>query len=144
MIKEIKKMPCVAQWMYFLNCLFMDRGNVKQNLEIILKAIAQVKEGYSIYIAPEGTRNATDTLLEFKEGSKKMEKLEIIEKLKNENSELLKLMRLRMIEIKKVHKKGYLTEIEQAIEMISKLKLLENLSYNYFENEKFIALLEEN
>ena len=82
-------------------------------------------------------------LLEFKEGSKKMEKLEIIEKLKNENEELLKLMRLRMIEIKKVHKKGYLTEIEQTIEMISKLKLLEHLYYNYLENEKFIALLEE-
>ena len=72
-----------------------------------------------------------------------MEKLEIIKELKNNNTELLKLMRLRMIEIKKVHKKGYLTEIVQAIEMISKLKLLENLSYNYFENEKFIALLEE-
>ena len=72
-----------------------------------------------------------------------MGKLEIIEKLKNENAELLKLMRLRMIEIKKVHKKGYLTEIEQAIEMISKLKLLEHLYSNYLENEKFIALLEE-
>ena len=72
-----------------------------------------------------------------------MKKEEIIKKLKNENAELLKLMRLRMIEIKKVHKKGYLTEIEQAIEMISKLKLLENLYYNYLENEKFIALLEE-
>ena len=70
--KEIKKMPCVAQWMYFLNCLFMDRGDVKQNLNIILRAIALVKEGYSIYIAPEGTRNATDTLLEFKEGSMKI------------------------------------------------------------------------
>ena len=72
-----------------------------------------------------------------------MEKLEIIEKLKNENKEILKLMRLRMIEIKKVHKKGYLTEIDQAVEMISKLKLLEHLYYNYLENEKFIALLEE-
>ena len=72
-----------------------------------------------------------------------MEKLEIIEKLKNKNEELLKLMRLRMIEIKKVHKKGHLTEIEQAIEMISKLKLLENLLSNYLQNEKFIALLEE-
>ena len=72
-----------------------------------------------------------------------MKKEEITKELKIENKELLKLMRLRMIEIKKVHKKGYLTEIEQAIEMISKLKLLENLSYNYFENEKFIALLEE-
>ncbi|MCI5730775.1 MAG: 1-acyl-sn-glycerol-3-phosphate acyltransferase [Eubacterium sp.] len=69
---EIKKMPCVAQWMYFLNCLFMDRGDVKQNLNVILSAISLVKEGYSIYIAPEGTRNATDTLLEFKEGSMKI------------------------------------------------------------------------
>lgn len=72
-----------------------------------------------------------------------MEKLEIIEKLKNENAELLKLMRLRMIEIKKVHKKGYLTEIEQAIEMISKIKLLEDLLSNYLQNEKFISFLEE-
>lgn len=69
---EIKKMPCVAQWMYFLNCQFMDRGNVKQNLNIILNSIALTKKGYSIYIAPEGTRNATDELLEFKEGSMKI------------------------------------------------------------------------
>ena len=72
-----------------------------------------------------------------------MEKLEIIKELKNKNAELLKLMRLRMIEIKKVHKKGYLTEIDQAIEMISKIKLLEHLLSNYIKNEKFIALLEE-
>ena len=72
-----------------------------------------------------------------------MEKLDIIEKLKNENAELLKLMRLRMIEIKKVHKKSCLTEIEQAIEMISKNKLLESLLTDYLKNEKFIALLEE-
>ena len=69
-----------------------------------------------------------------------MKKEEITKQLKIENKELLKLMRLRMIEIKKVHKKDY---FEQAIEMISKLKLLEHLYYNYLENEKFIALLEE-
>ena len=72
-----------------------------------------------------------------------MKKEEITKGLKNNNTELLKLMRLRMIEIKKVHKKGHLTEIDQAIEMISKLKLLEHLYYNYLENERFIALLEE-
>ena len=72
-----------------------------------------------------------------------MKKEEITKELKTENAELLKLMRLRMIEIKKVHKKGYLTEIDQAIEMISKIKLLENLLSNYLQNEKFIALLEE-
>lgn len=69
-----------------------------------------------------------------------MKKEEITKELKNENKELLKLMRLRMIEIKKVHKKDYL---DQAIEMISKLKLLEHLYYNYLENKKFISLLEE-
>lgn len=69
---EIKKMPCVAQWMYFLHCQFMERGNVKQNMNIILNAISLVKDGYSIYIAPEGTRNATDELLPFKEGSMKI------------------------------------------------------------------------
>lgn len=69
-----------------------------------------------------------------------MKKEEITKELKNKNAELLKLMRLRMIEIKKVHKKDY---FEQAFEMISKLKLLEHLFYNYLENEKFIALLEE-
>ena len=72
-----------------------------------------------------------------------MKKVEIIEKLKNDNTELLKLMRLRMIEIKKVHKKGHLTEIGQVIEMISKLKLLEHLLSNYLKNETFIAFLEE-
>ena len=69
-----------------------------------------------------------------------MKKEEITKELKIENKELLKLMRLRMIEIKKVHKKDY---FEQAIEMITKIKLLEHLYYNYLENEKFIALLEE-
>ena len=72
-----------------------------------------------------------------------MEKLEILEDLKNSNKVLIKMMRLRMIEIKKVHKKGHLTEIEQAVEMIGKLKLLEHLYYNYLENEKFISFLEE-
>lgn len=69
---EIKKFPVIAQWMYFLNCLFMDRGDMKQNMGVILNAISLVKEGYSIYIAPEGTRNAEDTLLPFKEGSMKI------------------------------------------------------------------------
>ena len=73
-----------------------------------------------------------------------MKKEEITKGLKKNNTELLKLMRLRMIEIKKVHKKGYLTEIDQAIEMISKLKLLENLLSNYLQNENFILFLEEN
>ena len=69
-----------------------------------------------------------------------MKKEEITKELKNENKELLKLMRLRMIEIKKVHKKDY---FDQAVEMISKIKLLENLLSNYLQNEMFISFLEK-
>lgn len=72
-----------------------------------------------------------------------MKKEEITKGLKKNNTELLKLMRLRMIEIKKVHKKCHLTEIDQAVEMISKIKLLENLLSNYLQNENFISFLEE-
>lgn len=67
--KEIGKFPVIAQWMYFLNCLFMDRDDMKQSMGVIVHAIALIKSGYSIYIAPEGTRNDRDTLLPFKEGS---------------------------------------------------------------------------
>lgn len=34
---EIKKFPVIAQWMYFLNCLFMDRGDMKQNMGPLTK-----------------------------------------------------------------------------------------------------------
>lgn len=70
--KEISKFPVIAQWMFFVNCLFMDRDDIKQSLGVIIHAIALVKGGQSIYIAPEGTRNATDKLLPFKEGSMKI------------------------------------------------------------------------
>lgn len=67
--KELKKFPCVKHWMGFLKCLFLDRENPKEGLKTILQGIAQIKEGYSIFIMPEGTRNQEDTLLPFHEGS---------------------------------------------------------------------------
>ncbi|MBQ6537764.1 MAG: 1-acyl-sn-glycerol-3-phosphate acyltransferase [Eubacterium sp.] len=68
----LRKFFCIAQWMWFLDCMFIERDNIKQSLEVILKAIALVKSGTSVYISPEGTRNPTDELLEFKEGSMKI------------------------------------------------------------------------
>lgn len=67
--KEIKKFPCVNHWMGFLKCLFLDRENPKEGIKTILQGITQIKEGYSIFIMPEGTRNHKDSLLPFHEGS---------------------------------------------------------------------------
>lgn len=69
---SIKKFPCIAQWMYFLNCMFLDRNDIKSGMQMIKDSISLIKQGISVYISPEGTRNPTDTLLPFKEGSFKI------------------------------------------------------------------------
>lgn len=71
--KENKKVPFLAQWMINLNCLFLDRNDIKQGLNTILKAIELVKDGYSMCIFPEGTRNKEEgPFLPFHEGSFKI------------------------------------------------------------------------
>lgn len=70
--KEMMKIPFLSWWMYFVNCLFLDRDNIKEGLKTILAAIAKAKEGISIFIFPEGTRSHTDELLPFHDGSFKV------------------------------------------------------------------------
>ncbi len=70
--KELRKAPLLNVWMHFLYCLFLDRQNMKEGLKTILKAIEQVKNGISVCICPEGTRNHEDELLPFKDGSFKI------------------------------------------------------------------------
>jgi len=70
---ELAKVPLLSIWMRNLHCLFLDRGDVKAGLKTILAAIDLMKNGTSICIFPEGTRNKVDgTLLPFHEGSFKI------------------------------------------------------------------------
>lgn len=71
--KETSKIPSFRVWMKYAKCLFLDRDDIKQGLQTILSAIEYVKQGISIFIFPEGTRNKTDeALLPFKAGSFKI------------------------------------------------------------------------
>ncbi len=71
--KEIKEKPFLAQWMWFMNCLFLDRDDIKSGLKMILDAIEKIKSGVSIFIFPEGTRCKEEgEMLDFKEGSFKI------------------------------------------------------------------------
>ena len=70
--KEIARIPFLRTWMKLLQCLFLDRDDIKQGLKTVLKGIEQVKAGYSVFISPEGTRNHNDDMLPFKEGSFKI------------------------------------------------------------------------
>ena len=70
---SVKKVPVLNLWMNRVHCLFLDRSDIKQGLKIILEAIEKIKNGISIFVFPEGTRNRTPgTILEFKEGSFKI------------------------------------------------------------------------
>lgn len=70
--KEIGRIPFLRTWMRLLQCLFLDRDDIRQGMQTVLKAIEQVKAGYSIFISPEGTRNHGKEMLPFKEGSFKV------------------------------------------------------------------------
>ena len=70
--KEIEKVPMISWWMKYLNCLFLDRDDIRQGMKVILTGIELMKEGTNIFIAPEGTRNSSDELLPFHEASFKL------------------------------------------------------------------------
>ena len=71
---SMNKIPSLRVWMRHLYCLFLKRDDMKQGMQVILQAIAYVKQGISICIFPEGTRNKGEelSLLPFKEGSFKI------------------------------------------------------------------------
>lgn len=69
---ELKKVPILGTWMKNINCVFMDRKDLKQSLETILKGIKLLKEGKSLVVFPEGTRSKSDTMGDFKAGSFKL------------------------------------------------------------------------
>lgn len=69
---ELEKVPILGTWMKSINCVFMDRKDLKQSLETILKGIKLLKEGKSLVVFPEGTRSKSDTMGDFKAGSFKL------------------------------------------------------------------------
>lgn len=71
--KEIEKTLMLAWWMKLLHCQFMDRKDIRKGLECIKKCCEEIKQGYSMVIYPEGTRNKTaEPVLDFHMGSFKI------------------------------------------------------------------------
>ena len=71
---SIEKIPSLRVWMRYLYCLFLNRDDMKQGMKVILQAIDYIKQGISICVFPEGTRNKGEELsmLPFKEGTFKI------------------------------------------------------------------------
>ena len=70
---SLMKAYLLRDWMKKLYCLFLNRENPREGLKTILQGIENIKNGISMCIFPEGTRNKVgDEMLPFKEGSMKM------------------------------------------------------------------------
>ena len=70
---ENAKVPVLHKWMCHLNCLFLDRKDLKAGAKMIIDAVHKIKSGISIFIFPEGTRSRDeDVTLPFHEGSFKI------------------------------------------------------------------------
>jgi len=71
---SMAKVPLLSIWMKRLYCLFLNRTDIREGMKTILAGIEQMKNGISMCIFPEGTRNKEPDapMLPFKEGSFKM------------------------------------------------------------------------
>lgn len=69
---ELKKVPILREWMEQINCVFMDRNDLRQSVKTIIEGIKLIKEGKSLVIFPEGTRSKGGPMGEFKGGSFKL------------------------------------------------------------------------
>lgn len=69
---ELGKIPLLKMWMKKINCIFLDRDDIRAGMQVILKAIENVKLGISVFIYPEGTRHHDEYVHDFKAGSFKI------------------------------------------------------------------------
>ena len=69
---EMDKFLLLNWWMRNINCLFLDRQDMRSGVQMIKDGAELIKKGHSMVICPEGTRNQQHEMLPFKEGSLKM------------------------------------------------------------------------
>lgn len=68
--KELAEIPFLKQIKDCTNSFPMDRGDIRQSMEVILNVIKEVKKGRNYLIFPEGTRSRNgNQMLEFHGGS---------------------------------------------------------------------------
>lgn len=70
--QELQNMPIVNKWFDALGCIYIDRDDLRKALKSIMEGINELKNGQSIVLFPEGTRNMSNEIKPFKEGGFKL------------------------------------------------------------------------
>ncbi|MFV0425117.1 MAG: lysophospholipid acyltransferase family protein [Bacilli bacterium] len=69
---SILKVPIISHYMKIMDCLFLDRENVKSGMKMIKDGGDLLKKGVNLVIFPEGTRTDSGIMRDFKSGSLKV------------------------------------------------------------------------
>lgn len=69
--EEIGRIPFFSQWIIYMKCVLIARGDARKALTAILQAAKLLQQGHSLVLYPEGTRSTDGLLGEFKAGSLK-------------------------------------------------------------------------
>lgn len=72
---SLGKIPIMHYWMKRIDCLFLNRNDLRDGVRMVLDAIKKINSGVSIWLFPEGTRCKSKNpleLLEFKQGAFKI------------------------------------------------------------------------
>ncbi len=66
---EIQRVPLIGRIFEAFGTVFVDRSDPARAIESLAPVVDAIREGYSVAIAPEGTRSPTPTLGRFKKGA---------------------------------------------------------------------------
>lgn len=69
---EVKKLPIINDWMEQMNCVFIDRSDRRSSMGVLNDSVTKLKQGHSLLIFPEGTRNKGLGIQSFKSGFAKI------------------------------------------------------------------------
>lgn len=69
---ELSKLPIFTEWLRTAGCIFIDRNDTRSSIIELNKGIEVLKSGISMCVFPEGKRNNTGQIEEFKKGSFKL------------------------------------------------------------------------
>ncbi len=68
----LKKIPFLAQWMKALDCVFVQRDDIRAAAAALKEGEEVLKNGQSLIVCPEGTRSKSSEMGEFKAGGVRM------------------------------------------------------------------------
>lgn len=67
--RELGMIPFLGGWMNILDCVYVQREDIRGAAQALREAEELVERGRSIIICPEGTRSGSDEMTEFKQGA---------------------------------------------------------------------------